>query len=88
MPNPSIIELLGDTMPLSLDEATYDAIQLVNHNSDCDDVHLITSDSFSLPSWLGSPLPSFDYLSKTFPSDKSIMEIMSLEDLPWKEHHH
>ena len=75
-------------MPLSLDEATYDAIQSVDHHSNCDDIHLIASDSFSLPSWLGSPPPSFDYLSKTFPSNESIMDIMSLEDLPCKYHHH
>ena len=69
-------------MPLILAEATYDAIQSIDHHSDCDDVHLVASDPFSLPSWLGSPPPSFDYLSNTFPSDKTIMEIMSLEELP------
>ena len=34
------------------------------------------------------PPLSLDYISYTFPSDESIMEIMSLEEMPWKDHHH
>ena len=88
VPNPCTIELLGDTMPLSLVEVTYDAIQLVDHHSYCDDVHIIASNSFSLPSCLGSLPPSFDYLSNNFPPNESIMEIMRLDELTWKVHHH
>jgi hypothetical protein len=88
VPDPSTTEFLGDTMPISPVEATYDAIQSVDHHSNCDDVHLVASDPFSLPSWVGYPPPSFDYLSNTFPSDESIMEIVSLEELLWKDHHH
>ena len=75
-------------MPLRTNEATYDAIQPINFNLDYDDIQLVASDPFSLPSWLGSPPPSFDYLLNNFPLDESIIEVMSLEELPWKYHHH
>ena len=75
-------------MPLSSTEATYNEIQLVDRHLECDDVYLVSSDLYSLPSWFSPPPPSFDYLSKTFPLDEYIIEIMILEDLPWKDHHH
>ena len=88
VPNLSTIELLGDTIPLSPTEATYNAIQSVDYNSYSDDVHLVAPDPYFLLSWLSSPPPSFDYISKPFPSDKFIFNIMSLEEVPWKDHHH
>ena len=88
VPDLSDIDLLGDTMPLSRAKATYNAIQSVDAHLECDDVHLVTFSPYSLPSWLSSPPPSFDYVSNTFPSDESIIEVMSLDYLPWKDHHH
>ena len=35
-----------------------------------------------------NPPPSLDYLSHTVPYDESIMEVMSLDDMPRKDHHH
>ena len=88
VPNLSDIEFLGDTMSFNPAEATYNAIQSANPQSDCDDVHLVASNPYSLPIFLVSPSPSFDYLSNTFPSDESIIEVMSLEELPCMDHHH
>jgi len=34
------------------------------------------------------PPPSLDYLSHTLPYDESIMKVMSLDEMPWKDHHH
>ena len=28
------------------------------------------------------------HTTDTLPTDESIMEVMSLEEMPWKEHHH
>ena len=78
VPDPYELEFLSDTMPFSIVEAAYDAIQSIFITLECDDVHLVTSNPFSLPNWLGSPPPSFDYILKAFPSDESIMEVTSL----------
>lgn len=62
VPDFSDIEFLGDTMPLSQHEATFNEIQLADPHSKCDDVHLVASDPYFLPSMISSPPPSFDYL--------------------------
>jgi len=52
--------------------------------------HIISSaslDTYSQSPWLGS-LDSPDTLTKTFPFDKGIMEIMSLDEAPWNDTHH
>ena len=48
----------------------------------------MASDPYHLPYWLDSPIPTLDYLSNTFPSDESIMEIMSVDEPVWEDHHH
>ena len=53
-----------------------------------DDLHLVTLDPYHLPYWLEPSLPILDYLSQTFPSDESIMEIMSTNEPIWEDHHH
>ena len=78
VPDLSDIALLGDTIPTSLAKATYNSTQSVDPHSECDDVHLVASNHYSLPSWLGCPPSSFNYLSNTFLLDESIIEIMSL----------
>ena len=52
------------------------------------DLHLVASDPYHLPYWLEPSLPVRDYLSKTFPLDESIMEIMSMDESFWEDHHH
>jgi hypothetical protein len=85
---PSLLEFdaLGDTMPLSPTETSYIAIQSASPSSD--DQHLLAPDSYSMPSWLNSFSFVFDYISQIFPSDESIMEILSIDDIPWDDSHH
>ena len=53
-----------------------------------DDIHLMASDPYHLPYCLKPYLPTLDYLTHTFPSDESIMEIMSESEPVWEDHHH
>jgi hypothetical protein len=41
-----------------------------------------------MPSWLNSLSSAIDYISQIFPSDESIMEMLSLDDVPWNDSHH
>ena len=65
----------------------YDTIQTLSDDH-IDDLHLVASDPYHLPYWLEPSLPILDYLSKTFPSNESIMEIMSTDESIWEDHHH
>ena len=47
----------------------------------------MASDPYHLPYWLDPPT-SLDYILYTLPPDESIMELISLEEIPWKDHHH
>jgi hypothetical protein len=53
-----------------------------------DDSHLVTLDPYSLPSWLEYNSCCSNYFLQAFPTDESIMEILSIEELPWKYNHH
>jgi hypothetical protein len=41
-----------------------------------------------MPSWLNSLSSAFDYISQIFPSDESIMEMLSIDEVPWDDNHH
>jgi hypothetical protein len=86
VPSPLEFDTLGDTMPLSPTEAEYDAIQSASPSPD--DQHLLASTTYSLPSWLDSLSSTFDYILHIFPSDESIMEMLSIEEAPWDDNHH
>jgi len=86
VPSPLEFDTLGDIMPLSPAEAKYDAIQSASPS--LDDQHLVVPNSYSLPSWLNSLSSTFDYILRFFPSDESIMEIISIEESPWDDNHH
>jgi hypothetical protein len=86
VPSPLEFDALGDTMPLSPVETSYVAIQSTSPSSN--DQHLLAPDSYSMPSWLNSLSSVFDYISPIFPSDESIMEILSINELPWDDNHH
>ena len=86
VPDPSTVELLGDAMPLNIAKERYVAIQAASDAPVCDESHLTTSDS--LPDWLKSTPSSSDHFLKIFPSDKSILEVMSLGEQPWEDIHH
>ena len=76
-----------ETFSLSLHEPVYDSIQSIS-NVPTDDLHLVASDPYHLPYWLEPSLPTLDYLSHTFPSDESIIEIMNTITSVWEDHHH
>jgi hypothetical protein len=86
VPSPLEFNALGDTMPLSPAKTSYVAIQSTSPSSD--DQHLLAPDSYSMPSWLNSLSSTIDYISPIFPSDESIMEILSIDKLPWDDNHH
>jgi hypothetical protein len=86
VPSPMEFDVLGDTMPLSPIEAAYMAIQFASPSSN--DPHLLAPDTYSMPSWLDSLSSAIDYISHIFPSDESIMEMLSIDDVPWDDNHH
>ena len=65
----------------------YNVIQTLSDDH-TNDLHLVASDPYHLPYWLEPSLPTLDYLSHTFPSDESIMEIMNMNEPIWEDHHH
>jgi hypothetical protein len=85
---PSSLEFdaLGDTMPLSPAETSYVSIQSASPSSDYQ--HLLAPNSYSMPSRFNSLSPMIDYISPIFPSDESIREIMSIDELPRDDNHH
>jgi hypothetical protein len=88
VPSPTQYERYGDQMPLSPIELAYQAIQSASvASSDTDDRTNPILDEYSQSSWLISTT-SPDPFDDTFPTDESIMEIMSLEDTPWDDGHH
>jgi hypothetical protein len=86
VPSPLEFNALGDTMPLSPTETSYVAIQSTSLSSD--DQHLLAPDSYSMPSWLNSFSSSIDYILPIFPSDESIMEMLSIDEIPRDDNHH
>ena len=68
---------------LNLHEATYNVIQTLS-NDHTNDLHLMALYPYHLPYWLEPSLPTLDYLSQNFPSDESIMEIMSMNEPTWE----
>ena len=50
--------------------------------------HHVAPDAYPSPYWLHENNQFIDYLSLNLPSDESIMEAMSVDDLPWKYGHH
>jgi hypothetical protein len=86
VPSPLEFDGLSDTMPLSPAEAAYVAIQSASPSSNTS--HSLAPDTYSVPSWLNSLSSVVDYISHIFPSDESIMEMLSIDDLPWDDNHH
>ena len=74
-------------MLLSPHEAMYDTIQTFSDDH-TNDLHLVASNPYHLLYWLEPSLPVLDYLSETFPSNESIMEIMNTDESIWEDHHH
>ena len=64
---------------MSLHEEMYNVIQTLSDDH-TDELHLMASDPHHLAYWLEPSLPILDYLYENFPSDESIMEIMSTNE--------
>ena len=75
-----------DSTPFSLFEETYQDIQSTRNPTTNDHI-LVESDPYNLPYWLDSP-PYLDYLLYPLPSNESIMGVMFVDEMPWKDHHH
>jgi hypothetical protein len=86
IPIPLEFYALGDTHPLSPAETSYVSIQSASPSSD--DQHLLAPDSYSMPSWLSSFSSAIDYISPLFPYDESIMEMLSIGEIPQDDNHH
>jgi hypothetical protein len=80
VPSPMEFDVLNDTMPLSPVEAAYVAIQSASPS--LDNPHILAPDAYSMSSWLDSLSSAIDYISHIFPSNKSIMEMLSIDDVP------
>jgi hypothetical protein len=75
--------ITGDIIPLSPIEIAYEAIQSTSVVvSDTSDPMSHVLDEYSHSSWLIS-MESPDPFDDTFPTDESILEVMSLEETPW-----
>ena len=72
---------------LSPHEGMYNVIQTLSDDH-TNNLHMVASDPYHLPYWLEPSLRTLDYLSENFPSDKSIMDIMSTNEPIWEDHHH
>jgi hypothetical protein len=86
VPSPLEFDALGDTMPPILAETSYVSIQSTSPSSY--DQHLLAPDGYSMQSRLISLPSAIDYISPIFPSDESIMEMLSIDELPWDDNHH
>lgn len=88
LPNPVEAETYGDTMPLSLAERTYSAIQSESASAICSPQE-DELDQYSLPEWVDLPSSSsHDFLSDTLLLDEAILKAMMLSERPWEENHH
>ena len=76
-----------DYTSLSPHEAMYDTIQTF-FDDHTDYLQLVASNPYHLPYRLEPSLPILYYLSKNFPSDESIIEIMNMDEPIWEDHHH
>jgi hypothetical protein len=86
VPSPLEFNVLSDTMPLNPAEAAYVAIQSASPSSN--NSYSLAPNAFLMPSWLDSLSSAVNYISHIFPSDELIMEMLSIDDLPWDDNHH
>ena len=68
-----------DSLPLSPSEDIYQIIQSTSVDPSINDHLVVASDPYHFPYLSDSPHPYLDYILQTQPSDKSIMEVMSLD---------
>ena len=75
-------------MPPSPAEQMYQSIIMASEATSGTKNHLVSSlDTYAQSPWFGS-WESDDPLNDTFPTDKSIVEVMYLEETLWDDGHH
>ena len=82
------VDAFDDGMPLSPTEINY--VEIVSASTSISTNHTTLGtylDTYYQSPWLGSS-DSSNPLIENFPTNKSIMEIMSLEEAPWNDTHH
>ena len=77
---------IAELTSMSPFEEMHHAIQTTSDPT-INDHLLVASNPYHLPYCLEIAL-SLDYISHALPSNESIMEVMSLYEIPWKDHHH
>jgi len=87
LPPANQIESWGDMMPLSPTKLNYVEIIAALAPLPKPASSSTVPNSYARSPWLGNEA-SLDPLQETFPSDEAIIETMSLEELPWPNHHH
>jgi len=88
IPPPDQVDSWGDVMPLRPTKINYVDIVSASASVSTDHTNLSTSlDAYSQSPCLSSSYSS-DPLIDTFPTNESIMEIMSLDEAPWNDTHH
>jgi len=88
IPSPDLVDTWGEVISLSPTKINY--MEIVSTLPSISSDHPISRtslDVYSQSPWLGS-LDSPDPLAEHFIFDKSIMEVISLEELPWNDTHH
>lgn len=80
--------LYGDKMPHSPFKIVYEAIHYFSNNSTSDDDQMDKIiDEYSYLSCL-EPNSMFDPFKKYFLTDEGILEVMTLDEMPWDDTHY
>lgn len=88
LPTPNQIVSFGDAMPLSpLDQNYQEIVLALMVTSESHIIFSMNLDIYVPSPWLGY-WDSLDPLNKTFTTEESIVEVMSLENTPWNDLHH
>ena len=80
-------EIADESSSFSPFEEMYNAIQATSDPT-INDHFLVALDHHHMPYWIEHPSPSLDYISHTLPTYDSIMEVMSLDEMPCEDYHH
>lgn len=88
VPLESDLSSYGSEMPLSPFELAYQVVQLFSDptSKNIDRMDTINEDYSPLP-WL-ELVSSSDPFNHIFSTDEIIMEVMTLDEIPWNNHHH
>lgn len=86
--DPSSIDFLAESIPLTAVELEYQAIQMASEDATLPRPSEGPYDPYTSPYWTATPPSSGDVLNSVLPSDEAILEAMVGSDCPWDEMHH